>query len=134
MGLENILGTPPPAPPPPGEKGVYCNTTKIASTFINDQETPYIFSALGCIYYSSNPFVNALLVWSMGIGGGIAFLVIIWGSILIITGGHDPKKVQAGGEMITAAISGTIMIIISVLLINYLGDKVLNLGPIGFRQ
>ena len=99
-----------------------------------DKVTPYIYTALGCVPYGSGPFVSTLLTWSMGVGGGIAFLVIVWGSVLIITGGHDPKKIQAGQEMITAAISGIIMIIISVLLINYLGDKVLNLGPIGFRQ
>jgi len=117
-----------------GGNMVFCNSSKQVSSYDNETTTPYINSALGCIDYKTAQFVSSTLKWSMGVGGGIAFLVIVWGSVLIITGGHDPKKIQAGQEMITAAISGIIMIIICLLLINYLGDKVLNLGPIGFRQ
>lgn len=112
----------------------YCNTLKLPSSFVSEDITSYVYTALGCIPYKTSPFVSSVFKWSTGIGGGVSFFVIIWGVVLIIINGHDPKKIQAGQEMITASISGMLMIIICLLLINYLGDKVLGLGPLGFRQ
>ena len=118
----------------PRGKRIFCTKDKLVTSFVDSEQTPYVYTAIGCVDYQTTLFVSTTLQWSLGIGGAFTFLVIIWGAFIIITNGHDPKKIQAGWEMIIAAISGTIMIIFSVLLVNYLGDQILNLGPIGFSQ
>jgi len=105
--------------------GYFCTINGVQDSGIN--------TALGCIPYSHVAFTNEFIIYSAALSGAIALLTILYGSFLLITGGHDPKKIQAGQELIVASLAGLAMIIFCVLLVNYLGSSLLNLGPIGFR-
>lgn len=87
-----------------------------------------IETAIGCIpLEDTNSFVKFLLGWGMGIGGGIAFLLIVLAGFQIITSSGDPKKLQAGKELLTSAIAGLLLIIFSVFILRLIGADILGI-------
>lgn len=47
----------------------------------------------------------------------IAFILIIWGGISLITSGGDPKAVEGGRKRITFAIVGLVLIIVAYFIV-----------------
>lgn len=87
-----------------------------------------ISTAIGCIPIGDpSKTIGWFLSWFIGISGGIAFLLIVYGAIQMMTASGDPQKLQGGREVLTAAISGLIFIIFSVFLLNLIGVKILQL-------
>jgi len=87
-----------------------------------------VCTALGCIPF--NPpinFVAWILARAIGIGGGITFLLIIFGAIKVLTSAGNPENVKAGQEMITSALMGLLFIIFSLFLLELIGVKILNI-------
>ncbi len=88
----------------------------------------YINSAIGCIpISSSDAFASFILKWILGIGSGVAFILLIYSAILIITSSGDPKRLQAGQEMLGATISGLLFMIFSVFILRIVGVNILGL-------
>lgn len=88
-----------------------------------------VYTAIGCIPVGTpTNFADFLLTWSFGIGGGIALLLIAYGSFQILTSAGDTKKVQAGREVLTAAIAGLVFLIFSIFIL-----RVLNVDILGFE-
>ena len=90
-------------------------------------DTDNVKTALGCLPTDPETFVNTALPWAIGVGAGIAFLLGVFGSMMIVLSAGNPEKMQAGKEMITSAIAGLLLIIFAVLILNVVGVKVLNL-------
>lgn len=87
-----------------------------------------INTALGCIpVKDTNEFVKWVLGWALGIAGGIAFLLILGSGFIIMTASGKPEQLQHGRELLTAAISGLILIIFSVFLLQLIGVQILNI-------
>jgi hypothetical protein len=72
-------------------------------------------------------FVRKILTFSLGIGGGIAFLLMLWGGLTIILSAGNPEKVKAGKEIITSAIAGLLLIIFSVFILRLIGYDILRI-------
>jgi len=89
--------------------------------------SPCVYTALGCINPEPTCFVAWILARAIGIGGGIAFLLIIFGAIKILTSAGNPENVKAGQEMITSAVMGLLFIIFSLFLLELIGVKILNI-------
>lgn len=70
--------------------------------------------------------------WSVGIGGGIAFLLIVYAGFLIMTSAGNPERLKAGQELLTSAISGLILLILSIFVLRFIGIDILGLGAFGF--
>lgn len=70
---------------------------------------------------------NNIVTASMGIAGGIAFLLIVIGAFQIILSAGNPDRVKAGKEMITAALSGLFLIIFSVFILKLIGADILQI-------
>lgn len=85
-------------------------------------------TAIGCLA-AGDPklLISQLLGWGVGIGGGIAFLLIVYAGFQMTAAAGDPKRVQAARELLVSAISGLILIALSVVLLNFIGVKILNL-------
>lgn len=114
-GCVHNIAIPPPAP---GEE--LCTD----GTSIN--------SAIGCIpVESSQEFLEFLLSWAMGIAGGIALILIVYAGFLIITSAGDPKKLQAGKELLTAAVMGLALIIFAAFVLQFIGVEILNIPGFG---
>lgn len=132
-----------PSPNPPCASGLVCQegycvtsptfTTTHTSTTASPQLCTGpggegIQTALGCIpTKDTTQFVGWLLKLSIGIGGGIAFLLIIFGAIKVLTSASNPENVKAGQEMITSALMGLLFIIFSLFLLELIGVKILNI-------
>jgi hypothetical protein len=91
-----------------------------------------INTAIGPIDVGSpEDFVESILTLAIGIGGGIATLLIIFGGLQVLTSGGNPEKVQSGKEMITSAISGLLLIVFAVFILRLIGFEILGIE--GFR-
>lgn len=97
-----------------------------------------INTAIGCINVLSESgpetFLGQLLKWAVGIGGGIAFLLIIYASFMIMTSSGNPERLKAGQELLTSAISGLILLVLSVFILKFIGIDILGLDQFGFGQ
>ena len=90
-----------------------------------------IETALGCIPTEPGAFTKFLLGFAIGIGGGIAFLLMIFGGLQIIFSGGNPDKVKAGKEIITAALGGLLLIIFAVFILRLIGYDILKIPGFG---
>jgi len=109
---------------------VVCNPSPAPKT--NPQGTcgeGEINTAFGCISTNvkSGGFINSLLQLAIGLGGVIALLLILGGVFIITTSAGIPDKLNQGKELITSAISGLLFIILSVVLLNLIGIKILSI-------
>lgn len=77
------------------------------------------------------PQINKIVNYSMGIGGIIAFLLIVFGGFQIILSAGNPERVKAGKEMITSAIAGLLLIIFAVFILRLIGYDILKIP--GFK-
>ncbi len=85
-------------------------------------------TAIGCLA-AGNPklLISQILGWGVVVGIGIAFLMIIFAGFQIATATGDPKRVKAAQELLTSAVSGLMLIILSLFLMNFLGVSILRL-------
>jgi Co/Zn/Cd efflux system component len=74
---------------------------------------------------------NTILTYSIGIGGVVAFLLIVFGGFQIILSAGNPEKIKAGKEMITSAIAGLLLIIFSVFILRLIGYDILGIPGFG---
>jgi len=90
------------------------------------------WTAIGCITTSDpQAFIAWLLGGAIGIAGGIAFLLMLWGGFQIITSTGDPEKLNKGKEILTSAIIGLVVIIFSLFLLQLIGVKILQIPGFG---
>lgn len=92
-----------------------CNTTTDVNT------------ALGCIPTEPQELVKWILGRSIAMGGGIAFLLSLWGGVTIILASGNPEKINEGKEIITSAVSGLLFILFSIFLLRLIGVNVLGI-------
>lgn len=71
--------------------------------------------------------VNKIVNTSTGIGGAIAFILIVIGGFQIILSSGNPERVKAGKEMITSAIAGLLLIIFAVFILKLIGADILKI-------
>jgi hypothetical protein len=87
-----------------------------------------INTAIGCIPVgNTNAFIGFILGWAIGIGGGIAFLLILYAGFMIMTSSGNPERLKAGQELMTSAIAGIIMLIFSVFILRLIGVNILGI-------
>jgi hypothetical protein len=98
--------------------------------FCNLGNSPQVRTALGCVPVKIDEFVAWLLPSLFGIAGGISFLLMVYGFILMATSGGDPKAVQGAQETVTSAITGLLVSIFSLFILRLIAQGVLKLPGI----
>jgi len=88
---------------------------------------PNVCTALGEIPPDPLSFAGWVLGNSIKIGGGIAFLLMVFAGFQITISAGNPEKLKSGQEMLTAAIQGLLFLIFSAFLLNLIGVKIFNL-------
>lgn len=76
---------------------------------------------------SPSEFVADFIKLGTGLGGGIAFLLILFSGFQRITSAGNPEKLHEAKELMTAAISGLLLIIFSIFLLRLIGVDILQL-------
>lgn len=97
-----------------------------------------IDTAIGCIPVLNDDkgvgFMGFMLKWSVGIGGGLAFLLIVYASFMVMTSQGNPERLKAGQQLLGSAISGLILLILSIFMLRFIGVDILGLDQFGFGQ
>lgn len=86
-------------------------------------------TALGPISTDPSTFIGRIMKIAIGLAGGIALIFMVMGAIKILTSAGDPKKVTDGRDMIIAAVSGLLFLILSVLILRFIGTNLLGGVP-----
>ena len=128
-----------------GEAGFYCYASNIPLT--TSAPIPKIDvtcgtggtgirTAIGCIPVlgSTNDFLGVVLKWAVGIGGGIAFALMLYAGFMIMTAQGNPERMKAGQELLTSAIAGLILLVFSIFILKFIGVDILGLSNFGFNQ
>ncbi|MBU0572662.1 pilin [Patescibacteria group bacterium] len=135
------------AAPGYGDIEIYCSTSDECESYkaehpleSSDSEFPTCFTdgkkgintAIGCIpIEDSNLLIGFILKWAIGVGGGIAFLLIVLAGFQIMTSSGNPDRLKAGQELMTSAIAGLILLIFSVFILKIIGVDILELPGFG---
>ena len=90
-----------------------------------------ILTGLGCIPVDPVAFISKILSIGLGIGGGLAFLMILLGAFQIQMSSGNPERLNTGKEMVESAISGLLLIIFSVFILRLIGVNILGLPGFG---
>lgn len=86
-----------------------------------------VWTAFGCISTDPSSFIESILKIAIGIGGGVAFLLILFGGFQILTSAGNPEQLTAGRELVTSAISGLLLVIFSIFLLRLVGYNILGI-------
>ncbi len=108
---------------------IFLSTPSLALAQQGNCPANNIDTALGCISYdaTSGGFVNSLLAIIIGLGGGVALLLILYGVFIVTSSAGIPEKLKSGNEIITSAVAGLLFIIMAIFLMNLIGIKILAL-------
>lgn len=121
-----------PIPPLTSGAGMYGQTATFAAgtpcDYPGEPPKSGISTAIGCVPTSPTGLVNALLKFAVGIGGGIAFLIMLSGAFQMINSGGNPDALKAGQERFKDAIIGLLFVLLSVLILKIIGVDILGLG------
>lgn len=103
------------------------NSAAAVNIFCTKNGKQGVWTAFGCIVVEGVSFVSTLLAFGVGIAGGIAMLLIVFGGFQILTSAGNPERLNAGKELIGSAITGLLMIIFSVFLLRVIGVDILGI-------
>lgn len=101
-----------------------------SKAFCQTGNDPKVDTAFGCVPVKIDAFVAWLLPFMFGISGGIAFLLMVYGFILLTTSSGDPKKVAGAQETITSAITGLLLSIFALFLLRLIAVGILKIPGI----
>jgi hypothetical protein len=94
---------------------------------------PGTWTALGCLPNDPRDFVIWILGRAIGIGGGIAFLLMIFGGFQVLTSAGNPERLSSGKDIIGSALAGLLLIIFSLFILELIGVDILGLKNVGFK-
>lgn len=128
-----------------GNIKIYCSTDEECNDYITKHPSKTEFptcltnggkkgidTAIGCIpIENSDDLIGFILKWAIGVGGGIAFLLIVLAGFQIMTSSGNPDRLKAGQELMTSAIAGLILLIFSVFILKIIGVDILGLPGFG---
>lgn len=96
-----------------------------------DLNAGQVDTAIGCVDASSGGFVTSFFNIGIGVGSMIAFLLILFGALQMMTSAGNPEKLNGGKETVTAAITGLLFILFSIFLLRIIGVNILGIPSFG---
>lgn len=108
-----------------GSNALYAGMSNISAGC--DPAKKQISTAVGCIEATPVGLAQAAINVALGIAGGLAFLLMVFGSFRMIASGGNPDSLQQGKQILTAAVAGLLVIIFSVFILRFAGVAVLGL-------
>lgn len=91
-----------------------------------ESEITCVKTALGNIPTKPGEFVTWIIARAIGLAGGIALLLLVFGGIRYITSRGDAENTKQAAEIMTAAVSGLLLIVFSVVILRILGENILG--------
>lgn len=90
-----------------------------------------VWTAIGCIQTSPSEIFSKSMPIFLGIAGGIAFLLILFGGFQILASAGNPDQLNEGRELVSSAVAGLLLIIFSVFLLRLIGYDILRIPGFG---
>jgi hypothetical protein len=90
-----------------------------------------IWTALGCIPATEGGLFETIFTVGLGMAGGIAFLLILFGGFQILSSAGNPEQLNEGRELVSSAVAGLLLIIFSVFLLRLVGYDILRIPGFG---
>jgi hypothetical protein len=87
-------------------------------------------TALGCIPIDSDNLTPWIISRALMIGGGIAFILLVYAGFQILTASGNPARMQAGRELITSVVAGLAVIIFAIFILQLFGVRVFRIPGI----
>ena len=106
-------------------------TVFAADPFCPPPNDTSINTALGCIPTEPGALFGKFFSFGIGIAGGIAFLLILFGGFQILVSAGNPEQMAAGKELVSSAIAGLLLVIFSVFLLRIIGVDILGIPNFG---
>jgi len=94
-------------------------------------ESGSVYTAVGCIGVGEQDLAADLIRLLLGIAGGVALLSILAGAFIFSTSQGESNRVKQAKELITAAVSGLLFIIFIVIIMDFIGVKILQIPGLG---
>ena len=85
------------------------------------------YTAIGCISTDPNALLEKFIGLATGVSGGIAFLLILFGGLQIMTSAGNPEQLNAGRELVSSAITGLLLIIFSVFILQFICVNIIGI-------
>ncbi len=93
---------------------------------------PYVWTAFGCLPADLSGIIEQFVFTTgLGLAGVISFLYFLYGSFLILTSSGNPEKIEEAKQIIVSSLSGLILIIFSVFILQVIGVDILRLPGFG---
>lgn len=86
-----------------------------------------IQTELGFICTNPEGLIKDILTIALGIAGGVALLLMILGTGMYVLSTGNPEKVEEAKHILTAAVSGVLLIFFSVFLLKFIGVDLLGI-------
>lgn len=74
----------------------------------------YTGPTLGCAFY----LIQTIISWLLTFAGVVALILIIYSGIKLITSGGDPKQVEGAKKILTYAIIGLLVVLLSFAIVS----------------
>jgi hypothetical protein len=92
------------------------------------ERKPHVWTAFGCMPADFSAIIGDFIFKiGIGIAGGISFLYFLYGCFLILTSSGNPEKIEEAKQIIVSALSGLLLIIFSVFILQIIGVGILRL-------
>ena len=83
-------------------------------------------TALGNIPSNPTVFAQKILQIGIGLAGGIALILMVIGSVRVLTSSGDQQRLNGGRDMIIAAVSGLLFLIFAVMILRFIGFNIIG--------
>lgn len=103
------------------------NPVIAVNKFCEQGENPKVNTAFGCVPVRVDSFVAWLLPYLFGIAGGVSFLLMVYGFILMTMSSGDPKAVAGAQATITSAIMGLLISMFAIFILRLVAVGILQL-------
>lgn len=110
-----------------GVEGLGCDIDPDTPGIQTDPNKPGFKTAIGCIHTNPGDLIQDVLKFAIGIGGGLAFLMMLLGAFQMLTSAGNPETLAAGKDRLTSAVIGLLFIIFAVLLLQIIGVDILGI-------
>lgn len=103
--------------------GQFCNT----STGQLAEDGNGVLTAIGCVPKDPAQLIAGLMKYITGFSGGVALLLMVFGSFQMMTSGGNADTLKKGREQFVSAVIGLLFVIFSTLLLQIIGVDILGL-------
>lgn len=89
-----------------------------------------VLTAIGCVPTDIGKLTQRLVEVFVGLAGGVALILMLWGAIEMILSRGDTNALKSGQGRFTSAILGLVFILFSIVLLRIIGVDILGLNCI----